>query len=162
MLARLRPFHMIWLGITSDSLGAWLGTQGPNAWRYLYLIGVLPALVVLWIRRNIPESPRWEEANERRRFAHTQRQSGADPLHRDRSVLRSLGAPAADLRLPDDAVSDLRVLGGRHLYPDLCRWGRRQSRAIGSGMGRLGRTHHQRVRHTRVRQLGLSGRRNRP
>jgi len=68
---------LVWLGITSDSLGAWLGTQGPNAWRYLYLIGVLPALVVLWIRRNIPESPRWEEANERRRFAHAQRQSGA-------------------------------------------------------------------------------------
>src|SRR5262252_1404569 len=68
---------LVWLGITSDSLGAWLGTQGPNAWRYLYLIGVLPALVVLWIRRNIPESPRWEEANERRRFAHVQRQSGA-------------------------------------------------------------------------------------
>jgi len=68
---------LVWLGITSDSLGAFLGTQGPNAWRYLYLIGVLPALVVLWIRRNIPESPRWEEANERRRFAHAQRQSGA-------------------------------------------------------------------------------------
>jgi MFS family permease len=68
---------LVWLGITSDSLGVWLGTQGPHAWRYLYLIGVLPALVVLWIRRNIPESPRWEEANERRRFAHAQRQSGA-------------------------------------------------------------------------------------
>src|SRR4029077_9111597 len=68
---------LVWLGITSDSLGAWMGAQGPNAWRYLYLIGVLPALVVLWIRRNIPESPRWEEANERRRFAHAQRQSGA-------------------------------------------------------------------------------------
>ena len=68
---------LVWLGITSDSLGVWLGTQGPNAWRYLYLIGVLPALVVLWIRRTIPESPRWEEANERRRFAHAQRQSGA-------------------------------------------------------------------------------------
>src|SRR5205823_10916970 len=24
----------VWLGITSDSLGAWLGTQGPHAWRY--------------------------------------------------------------------------------------------------------------------------------
>ena len=66
----------VWLVLTSDSMGAWLGTSGPSAWRYLYLIGVLPALVVLWIRRNIPESPRWEEANERRRAAHAQRQSG--------------------------------------------------------------------------------------
>src|SRR5499427_6372301 len=49
----------------------WLasGTVGPNAWRYMYLIGVLPALIVFWIRRNIPESPRWEESNKRRRAA---------------------------------------------------------------------------------------------
>jgi MFS family permease len=59
---------LVWLGI---------GDMGPNAWRWLYLIGVLPALIVLWIRRNIPESPRWEETNERRRFAHAQQQSGA-------------------------------------------------------------------------------------
>ena len=59
--------------------GVWLliGGLGPNAWRWMYLIGILPALLVLWIRRKIPESPRWEEANQRRRFAHAQRQSGA-------------------------------------------------------------------------------------
>src|ERR1700730_3270599 len=42
-----------------------IGTSVPGAWRYLYLIGVLPALLVFWIRRNIPESPRWEESNRR-------------------------------------------------------------------------------------------------
>src|SRR5207244_13542266 len=68
---------LVWLAITSDTIGGWLGTTGPNAWRWLYLIGVLPALIVLWIRRNIPESPRWEEANERRRFAQSQHRSGA-------------------------------------------------------------------------------------
>jgi MFS family permease len=59
--------------------GVWLliGGMGPNAWRWMYLIGVLPAFIVLWIRRNIPESSRWEEANERRREAHAQKQSGA-------------------------------------------------------------------------------------
>src|SRR6266568_6545241 len=67
----------VWLVLTSESVGASFGAAGPNAWRYLYLIGVLPALVVLWIRRNIPESPRWEEANDRRRAAHAQRRSGA-------------------------------------------------------------------------------------
>jgi MFS family permease len=67
----------VWLALTSESVGASLGTAGPSAWRYLYLVGVLPALVTLWIRRNIPESPRWEQANERRRAAHAQRQSGA-------------------------------------------------------------------------------------
>src|SRR5215468_12535988 len=34
--------------------GVWLviGSTGPDAWRYMYLIGVLPALLVFWIRRN--------------------------------------------------------------------------------------------------------------
>jgi MFS family permease len=59
--------------------GIWLviGTSGPGAWRYMYLIGVLPALVAFWIRRNIPESPRWEESNKRRRAAYDLRRQGA-------------------------------------------------------------------------------------
>lgn len=59
---------LVWLGI---------GTSGPDAWRYMYLIGVLPALVTLWIRRNIPESPRWELTNQRRREALDLKRSGA-------------------------------------------------------------------------------------
>ena len=49
----------------------WLfvGATGPGAWRTMYLIGVLPALLTLWIRRAIPESALWEKANERRRAA---------------------------------------------------------------------------------------------
>jgi MFS family permease len=54
-----------------------IGTAGPNAWRYMYLIGILPALLILWIRRNIPESPRWEEASERRRAMNELRKKGA-------------------------------------------------------------------------------------
>ena len=40
---------------------------GPNAWRYMYVIGVVPALLTLWIRRAIPESAVWERAAARRR-----------------------------------------------------------------------------------------------
>jgi MFS family permease len=64
-------------GILASAVWLLIGGMGPNAWRWMYLIGVLPAFVVLWIRRNIPESTRWEEANERRRAAHAQKQSGA-------------------------------------------------------------------------------------
>jgi len=32
----------------------------------LFLIGILPALLTLWIRTSIPESGKWEEINERR------------------------------------------------------------------------------------------------
>ena len=28
-------------------------------WRVLFFCGVLPALLVFWVRRNVPESPRW-------------------------------------------------------------------------------------------------------
>jgi MFS family permease len=58
--------------------GVWLliGGLGPNAWRFMYLVGILPALLVLWLRRGMPESTRWEEANERRRAARAQQQSG--------------------------------------------------------------------------------------
>ena len=71
--------------------GVWLliGDMGPNAWRYMYLIGVLPALLVLWLRRSMPESSRWEEANERRRMAHAQRQSGAALKGVDAALTRS-------------------------------------------------------------------------
>src|SRR6516162_1924496 len=59
--------------------GVWLliGGLGPSAWRWMYLIGVLPALLVLRIRRSMPESTRWERASEQRRAALAQRRSGA-------------------------------------------------------------------------------------
>jgi putative MFS transporter len=41
-------------------LGGVLGTfMGPNEWRTLFAIGLLPALIVLLIRLWVPESPRW-------------------------------------------------------------------------------------------------------
>ena len=40
---------------------------GPDAWRYMYLIGIVPALLTLWIRRAIPESEVWKRAAARRR-----------------------------------------------------------------------------------------------
>src|SRR5262249_16416480 len=57
---------------------AWLfiGAMGPNAWRYMFLIGVLPALLTLWIRRSIPESERWEHVNNRRQAAIERKRSG--------------------------------------------------------------------------------------
>lgn len=50
---------------------------GPDSWRWMYLIGVLPALVTLWIRRSIPESEMWEAAKSRRAAAKASRRAGA-------------------------------------------------------------------------------------
>lgn len=42
----------------------WLFIQplGPDAWRWMFLIGVLPALALIYIRRGVAESKLWEEA----------------------------------------------------------------------------------------------------
>src|SRR5437763_2357515 len=64
-------------GILASGVWLLIGSTGPNAWRYMYLIGVLPALMTLWIRRNIPESPRWEASDGRRRAARDLKRSGA-------------------------------------------------------------------------------------
>jgi MFS family permease len=43
----------------------------------MFLIGVVPALLTFFIRRGIPESPRWERSIERRRAAQDLRRQGA-------------------------------------------------------------------------------------
>ncbi|MBI1201290.1 MAG: MFS transporter [Rhodopseudomonas sp.] len=57
---------------------AWLFISdfGPDAWRYMYILGVLPALLTLWIRRSIPESHLWEKSNEKRQAALAHKRAG--------------------------------------------------------------------------------------
>ncbi len=70
---------------------AWLfvGTMGPDAWRYMFIIGVLPALMTLWVRRSIPESEPWERVNTRRRVAVERQRSGATLGAEERALARS-------------------------------------------------------------------------
>ena len=39
---------------------------GEDSWRYMFLLGVLPALFTLWLRRNVPESGQWSKVAARR------------------------------------------------------------------------------------------------
>jgi MFS family permease len=55
-----------------------IGGTGPNAWRWMYLVGVLPAFTVFWILHHTPESARWERSNERRGEARTLKHQGAE------------------------------------------------------------------------------------
>jgi MFS family permease len=68
----------------------WLfvGATGPDSWRIMCLIGVLPALLTLWIRRAIPESPLWETVNKRRRAANERKQRGNATSAEDQSLTR--------------------------------------------------------------------------
>jgi MFS family permease len=86
------------VGLMQCGLGAgfflasfvWLfvGAMGPNAWRYMFLIGVLPALLTLWVRRAIPESERWERVNDQRRAALQRKRSGAALGAQDEALAR--------------------------------------------------------------------------
>jgi len=61
---------------------------GPTSWRYMYLIGILPALLTLWIRRAIPESTLWESANRKRQAAQQRQKTGAALTDLDNNLVR--------------------------------------------------------------------------
>jgi MFS family permease len=61
---------------------------GPDSWRYMYLIGVLPALLTLWIRRSIPESELWEIAKAKREEARQRKQSGERLSHGEEQLTK--------------------------------------------------------------------------
>ncbi len=55
----------------------YVGAYGPDAWRYMFLIGIVPALLTLYIRTSIEESETWLETDARRRAARSRKQQGA-------------------------------------------------------------------------------------
>src|SRR5262249_63332 len=58
---------------------AWLiiNPLWPSPRRYIYVLGIVPALLTLWVRSAIPESERWERVNEQRQAAVERKRSGA-------------------------------------------------------------------------------------
>jgi len=66
----------------------YVGTLGADGWRYMFLLGILPGFFTLWIRRGIPESPRWEQANLRRQAALERERSGALLQAHERALTR--------------------------------------------------------------------------
>jgi MFS family permease len=50
---------------------------GPEAWRYMFVIGILPALLTVWIRTSIDESEVWKQTDARRKEARARKDSGA-------------------------------------------------------------------------------------
>ena len=53
-----------------------IGGLGPSAWRWMYIIGILPALTTFWIRRRVEEPHQWVESDRRRREVSTARNLG--------------------------------------------------------------------------------------
>jgi len=89
MLAELWPQHARGkgAGLMQCGLGIgfflasliWLFVSGfgPDAWRYMFVIGILPALLTLWIRTSIEESPAWQKVDASRREAQARKDKGA-------------------------------------------------------------------------------------
>lgn len=70
---------VIWWAISS------FNPLGPQSWRLLFVVGAIPALFALYIRRAIDESERWLNAIRQQRWAATEeggRQMAAKPARR--------------------------------------------------------------------------------
>jgi MFS family permease len=61
---------------------------GPDAWRIMFVLGVLPGLFALWLRTGIPESPPWERTNEQRRAAREKSRAGAPLAEEEKALVR--------------------------------------------------------------------------
>jgi len=69
---------------------AWffVGSLSGSAWRWMYLIGVLPAAITWWIRRRMGEPAKWIESDRRRREAAAARKTGRQLDEQARRVSR--------------------------------------------------------------------------
>jgi MFS family permease len=83
----------------SSVLGTWLaavaGLVVGAHWRHAYLLGVLPALLVLWVRAKVEEPEAWSKAEEKAARGEGVRLGSfavlfADPRWRTRAILGML------------------------------------------------------------------------
>ena len=75
--------------------GLWLaaaaGLAVGNQWRYAYLLGVVPAVLVLWVRLSIREPESWQQARQTRSGQlGSYRDLLGDPVWRPRAIFGAL------------------------------------------------------------------------
>jgi MFS family permease len=107
-------------------VGIWLaaaaGLLVGSEWRYAYLIGVLPALLVLWVRTQIKEPERWQQAKAAQAAAAAK--PPADGAAAAASAPTDSGAVAPLAHAAPGASEPPRQLGSfRDLFGD-ARWAR--------------------------------------
>lgn len=58
--------------------GVWylLRPMGPDAWRWIFVVGIVPAIFVFYIRRAIDESERWLDTMREKRWLVTELEAG--------------------------------------------------------------------------------------
>lgn len=82
---------VIWLGISQT---------GPSAWRWMFVIGIAPALLTLFIRSKVEEPQTWLRARDERAAARNRMRGGEQLDARDRALTRfAFAQPFTDPRL---------------------------------------------------------------
>jgi MFS family permease len=61
----------------ASAIWFFVSPTGPSAWRWMFLLGILPAFVTLWIRRGISEPEKWTASDRARRSAVAAKAGGA-------------------------------------------------------------------------------------
>jgi MFS family permease len=101
-------------------LWLFVGALGPEAWRYMFVIGIVPALLTLWMRTSIEESHVWQQVDVKRRQANARKQSGATLSPDDRALTRFT---VADLFVEPQTRRRLIVVFLMSLTTTLAWWG---------------------------------------
>jgi MFS family permease len=81
--------------------GIWLFVSrlGQSSWRYMFLVGILPALLLLYVRRWVDEPAVWTETSRNRREAQQRVQMGKGSLHDKQLVRFTVSEILSDLEL---------------------------------------------------------------
>ena len=95
---------------------AWhfIAPLGPSSWRYMFLLGVLPALFVLWLRRGVPESEKWTKVASRRASLQERTELSEEERTYTRFTLRQI--------LADPKLRRLTILGSIMSAVTTCAW----------------------------------------
>ena len=69
---------------------AWffIGPLGEESWRYAFLLGILPAFLLLYIRRRVDDPEPWIEADQQRRAASEKASAGQELTHEEEASTR--------------------------------------------------------------------------
>jgi MFS family permease len=119
--AKAAGFMQCGLGLgffIASACWSFISPLGHGAWRYMFLIGVLPALFALWLRRQVPESPSWTGAQRQRAELRGRAVESLDERERSYTVftLRAI--------LADPKLRRLTILGSlMSLVTTLAWWG---------------------------------------
>ena len=122
-------------------VGLWVGAE----WRMAYLVGVIPALLVLWVRMSVKEPESWRQAKATRaEQLGSFRELLGDPRWRGRAVAGALlamvglatfwGVVVAGQNLADDLLRRLGVPAGEASSRAKIAFGFVQTAGAGLGM----------------------------